>query len=338
MGNEFEFIERIRERAAKFVEADLVLGIGDDAAVLREQAGRETVVTVDLLVEDVDFKLVYAVPKWLGHKALAVSLSDIAAMGARPKYALLTLGIPPRLLSNAAGFWEEFFNGYFSLARQYGVVLIGGDISSTPERLVIDSMVLGTCLSGKAVRRDGARASDAVYVTGRIGASAVGLKLLLDGATVESVENPAQDAMRAHLRPVPRAMFGGEVGAAGLANAMIDVSDGLTQDLNHLCEQSRVAAILDFDRVPVAEETALIAGDPAERFSFAVQGGEDFELLLTAAPSAEPALFELAAKCQTPLARIGEIVPMGDDTPRLSIRRGVEIQPLPPGGFDHFAD
>ncbi len=337
MGTEFDFIERIRARAAESDAPDLLIGIGDDGAVLREQAGRETVVTVDLLVEDVDFKLAYAVPKWLGHKALAVSLSDIAAMGAWPKYALLTLGIPPMLLSNAAVFWEEFFDGYFSLARQHGVVLIGGDISSTPERMVIDSMVLGTCLSGKAVRRTGARAGDAVYVTGRIGASAAGLQLLLGGARVESEENPAQNAMRAHLRPMPRATFGGEVGTAGLASAMIDVSDGLTQDLNHLCEQSRVAAILDYDRVPVAEETALIAREPAGRFSFAVQGGEDFELLLTAAPSAEAALFELAAKCETPLARIGEIVPMQDATPRLSIRRGPQIQPLHPGGFDHFA-
>jgi thiamine-monophosphate kinase len=337
MGTEFEFIERIRERAAEAVEADLVLGIGDDAAVLREQAGRETVVTVDLFVEDVDFKLAYVVPKWLGHKALAVSLSDIAAMGARPKFALLTLGIPPALLSTAVSFWEEFFDGYFSLARQYGVVLVGGDISSTPERLVIDSMVLGACTSGKAVRRSGARAGDAVYVTGRIGAPAVGLKLLLDGARIGDEENSAQTAMRAHLRPAPRVAFGREVGAAGLASAMIDVSDGLTQDLNHLCEESRVAAILDFDQVPIAEEAVLIAGDPARRFSFAVRGGEDFELLLTAASSAEPALFELAVKYETPLARIGEIVALRENEPRLSIRRGIELQPLHPGGFDHFA-
>ncbi|MEK7830632.1 MAG: AIR synthase related protein, partial [Acidobacteriota bacterium] len=189
MPSEFDFIKQIQRKAAAQSAADLVLGIGDDAAIWREQSGRESLVTVDLLVEDVDFKLEYAPPRWLGHKALAVSLSDIAAMGGAPKFSLLTLSIPPNLKSQIPNlkfenFWEEFFAGYFELAAKHGVALIGGDISSAPDRLTIDSVVIGQCQVGRAVRRDGAKVGDAIYVTGSIGASAVGLKLLLSGERV----------------------------------------------------------------------------------------------------------------------------------------------------------
>src|SRR5262245_7825139 len=160
MRSEFEFIKRIREQAAKQKSPDLILGIGDDSAILREREGRVTLATVDLLVEQVDFKLEYTVPRWLGHKALAVSLSDIAAMGGVPAHSLLTLGIPPSLISNSTSFWEEFFNGYFALAERHGVMLVGGDISSVPERLMIDTVVLGHCDAGKAVRRSGARSEE----------------------------------------------------------------------------------------------------------------------------------------------------------------------------------
>src|SRR5215813_7851498 len=152
MQSEFEFIKRIRDQAAKASARDLVLGIGDDAAILREREGRETLVTVDLLIEEIDFKLEYAPPRLLGHKALAVSLSDIAAMGGAPAFSLLTLGIPkqskiPNLKSDI--FWEEFFAGYFELAEKHSVRLIGGDISSTPDCLTIDSIVIGHCQAGK---------------------------------------------------------------------------------------------------------------------------------------------------------------------------------------------
>src|SRR5262249_10120876 len=207
MQSEFDFIKRIRGQAAKRRPPDLVFGIGDDAAVLREREGRETLVTVDLLVEEVDFKLEYAPPRLLGHKALAVSLSDIAAMGGAPAFSLLTLGVPKRFqISNPESqiFFEEFFGGYFALAEEHSVSLIGGDVSSTPDRLTIDSIVIGHCRAGRAVRRSGAKAGDAIYLTGAIGASAVGLKVLLGGEGVnENEDSPAQSALRAHLKPEP---------------------------------------------------------------------------------------------------------------------------------------
>jgi len=341
MQSEFDFIKRIRNQAATRHAPGLVFGIGDDAAVLREQEGRETLVTVDLLVEEVDFKLEYAPPRWLGHKALAVSLSDIAAMGGAPAFSLLTLGIPKQSqISNLKSqiFFEEFFAGYFALAEKYAVTLIGGDISSTPDRVTIDSIVIGHCQAGKAVRRGGAEIGDAIFLTGSVGASAAGLKLLLDGARVnESEDSSMQSALRAHLSPVPRVEFGRRIGQQGLAHSMIDVSDGLAQDLAHICEESGVAAVVDSNSVPVADEVSLISKEPRVAFEFAINGGEDFELLLTASPNNESSLFEIADDCGLKLARIGEIVPAYQDRQlHLMLRRDGEVKPLSIRGFDHF--
>jgi len=340
MQSEFDFIKRIRDQAAKASAPDLVLGIGDDAAILREREGRETLVTVDLLVEEIDFKLEYAPPRLLGHKALAVSLSDIAAMGGAPAFSLLTLGIPKQFQPSnlkSGVFWEEFFAGYFALAEEHSVSLIGGDLSSTPDRLTIDSVVIGHCRAGGAIRRGGAKVGDAIYLTGPVGASATGLKLLLGGARVsESEEGLAQSALRAHLKPTPRAAFGRRIGERGLAHSMIDVSDGLAQDLARICEESAVAAIVDYDSVPVANEVGLISKGPEVAFDFAVGGGEDFELLLAASGDDEAELFEIAALCGLGLSRIGELVPADQTRPRLLLRRGGEVKPLSIRGFDHF--
>jgi thiamine-monophosphate kinase len=364
MPSEFDFIQTIRQQAAKQAQSagDLVFGIGDDAAIWREQTGRETLITVDLLVEDVDFKLEYAPPRWLGHKALAVSLSDIAAMGGTPKFALLTLAIPPDLKSQISNlksqiFWKEFFDGYFALEEAHGVQLIGGDISSAPERLTIDSIVIGQCQAGRAVRRNGAKAGDAIYVTGSLGASATGLKLLLTGARVGGdvcssafrrltlaseqppeggTTNAIQSAIRAHLKPEPRIEFGQGLGELFLANAMIDISDGLAQDLGHICEDSGVSAVIDFEAVPVAEAVSLVTAAPGEAFDLAVSGGEDFELLFTADPTNEVTLMNLAASCQLRLSRIGEII-SADQPPSVLLRRDGSVKPLPIRGFDHFA-
>jgi thiamine-monophosphate kinase len=332
MRSEFDFINRIRNQAAKRNPEGLILGIGDDAAILKERSGRETLLSVDLLVEEIDFKLEYAVPRWLGHKSLAVSLSDIAAMGGTPRFSLLTLGIPQPARTSQT-FWEEFFAGYFALADEHGVALIGGDLSATPDRHTIDSFVIGDCPEGRALRRSGARPGDAVFVTGRLGASAAGLKLLLQGARPDENERSLlQDALRAHLKPDPRVAFGREI--IGLAHAMIDVSDGLAQDLSHLCGESGVDAIIDFDSVPVAEEVGLITQDRESAFNFAVGGGEDFELLFTASDDVKAQLIEAAKNSRVQLTCIGEIIERGEN--RLLMRRNGDIKPLLVSGYDHF--
>ena len=342
MNSEFEFIRMIRDRVAAGGTAEVIEGIGDDTAILREVSGRETLVTVDLLVEDVDFKLEYIPAEWLGHKALAVSLSDIAAMGGTPAQSMLSLAIPVKLSSNGAAgpFWENFFNGYFSLADKYGVTLIGGDISSSPDRLSVDSIVIGRCSSGKAVRRSTSRPGDRIYLTGAIGASAAGLKLLLGGARVNKSSDGSleQSALRSHLKPVPRIEFGSIAGARSLAHSMIDVSDGMAQDLLHICEESRVNAIIDFDAVPVAAETSLVTDNIEDAFQFAINGGEDFELLLTADPENEPELMKAAIECNLRLSLIGEIIARENDTaaPRIFVRRHGRITPIAATGYNHF--
>jgi thiamine-monophosphate kinase len=336
MKSEFELINRIRDRVAGRIDLDLVLGIGDDAAILRQQSGRETLVTVDFLVEEIDFKLEYTPPRWLGHKVLAVSLSDIAAMGGKPRYSLLTLGISKTGLQSER-LWGEIFEGYFALANRYGVILIGGDISSTPDRLAIDSIVIGHCRQGGAIRRSRAIIGDEIFVTGRIGASAVGLKMLQMGARVdEREEGLLQNALRAHLRPEPRVIFGGLVGELDLAHSMIDISDGLAQDLGRICEASAVDAIIDRDLVPIAGESILMTDDPEAAFSFAMSSGEEFELLLTASRRSEGKLMKLAEDCRVELTRIGEIQEKSNDSAKVLLRQDGHIKPMLLSGFDHF--
>jgi len=336
MKSEFELIKRIRDQVAGRIDLDLILGIGDDAAILREQTGRETLITVDFLVEEIDFKLEYTPPRWLGHKALAVSLSDIAAMGGRPRYSLLTLGISKTGLKSDK-FWEEVFEGYFALARKYGVILIGGDISSTPDRLAIDSIVIGHCRQGGGIRRSKAIAGDEIFVTGKIGASAVGLKMLQMGARVEESEKSLlQSALRAHLRPEPPVLLGSLIGELDLAHAMIDISDGLSQDLSRICEASDVDAIIDRDLVPVAGEAILVTDDPEAAFSSAMSSGEEFELLLTASRKSKGKLMKLAEDCRVLLTRIGEITEKSNNSPTVLLRQNDDVKPMVLSGFDHF--
>lgn len=336
MQSEFDFIARLRHRTARR-SADLLCGIGDDTAIISEQTGRETLITADLLIEDVHFKTAYTPLHYLGHKALAVSLSDIAAMGGRPRFALLTLAIPETVWGSLA--WDDFFSGYLTLADEYEVTLIGGDTSAAPAHIAIDSIVIGHCAAGRALRRRGAQVGDAIYVTGEIGASAVGLELLRRGVRITAqTDDMEQQALRAHLRPQPRVAFGHNVGEAGLAHAMIDVSDGLTQDLVHICIESGVGALLDFASVPVSAMTSLIAEDRETAFAFAVGGGEDYELLLTADSRNESELMELSRLCNLRLTRIGEITAADPAHPApLRLRQADHTKIWPVRGYDHFA-
>ena len=336
--SEIDFIKHLRAQEQKRATqaTGLVLGIGDDAAVLRQFAGRNTIITTDLLVEDIDFRREWITPATLGHKALAVSLSDIAAMGARARWALLSIGVPRDIWDS--GFADAFYEGFFALAERYEVYLIGGDVSRTPDKIVIDSIVLGECAHERAVPRSGARPGDQLFVTGSLGGSAAGLRLLERGARVESEDasDPDSDTIQQlvlhHLRPEPRVGWGLVLGEEHLATAMIDISDGLSSDVNHLSEESSVGALIDASRLPIDPLVVDICGRRAlDPLVLALHGGEDFELLFTVHPDNVDRLPKKVDGVK--ITRIGEIKPASEG---VRIAEGSRVWELEPAGWDHF--
>jgi thiamine-monophosphate kinase len=333
MSGEFDFIQQIRSRTSSQAN-HLICGIGDDAAIIEQRTGCETLISTDLLMENVHFSLEYFPPSALGHKTLAVSLSDIAAMGGRPQYALLSLGIP-KTLSPAKKFWQEFFDGYFTLADEHKVTLIGGDTSSSPDKLVIDSIVMGQCEQRQAIRRSGAKVGDAIYVTGKLGASAAGLKLFQQGIGPGNAVSAQRELLKAHLWPQPRVEFAKYLVAICHIHSMTDVSDGLAQDLSHLCTESRVSAILDAEKIPIAEGVGKVAKNKAQAFDLAISGGEDYELLFTTEPDNDRSLRQFSLQIAVPITRLGEII--APENSPLFLRRADKITPLAARGFDHFS-
>jgi thiamine-monophosphate kinase len=341
-GGEFDFIKRLRrreeERSGTLNSSSLIThhssllkGIGDDAAVFRRRAGFDTVITADLLVEGVDFEIERfgTSARDVGHKALAVSLSDVAAMGARPTMCLLSVGVPRGRWE--AGFLEEFYGGVRALARRYGVSIIGGDVSRTPERVVVDSVVLGEVRRGRAVLRSDARPGDQIFVTGALGGGAAGLRVLSEQAGAK-LSRAQRRLVRRQTRPEPRVEWGRLLGEGRLASAMIDLSDGLSSDLAHLCRESGVGALIEEEAVPVDPLLKSCGLTRAEALSLALDGGEDFELLFTAPP--RRAARVPAEVGGVRVTRIGEVTAAPG---RVRIVRDGRARPLRPGGFEHFA-
>jgi len=281
---EFSLIDRIRERTAQERD-DVRLGIGDDAALLAVPAGQELAVAIDTLVEGVHFPISTA-PADIGWKALAVNLSDLAAMGATPAWALLALSLPKA----GPAFIDELASGFAQLARAYRLALVGGD--TTRGALTLSVAVHGFVPPGKALLRAGAQVGDVVFVTGALGDAAAGLVLLQRGGNA--------DARSAYLierlnRPTPRVAAG--LALRGRAHACIDVSDGLLADLGHICTSSQVAAEIELSLLPRSSALLDLFDDATSR-QFALSGGDDYELCFTV-----PA--QHVADVQADLARLG---------------------------------
>ena len=273
MVSEFQFIENIKSKYG-------LDKVGDDCAVLPKDAETDLLLTADLLIEEIDFRLEWTTPEFLGHKALAVSLSDIAAMGGEPKWAMLSIGVPESLWNS--DFIDRFYEGWFILANKYGIELIGGDISRSPDKLVIDSIVGGQVTHGKAILRSGAKLGDAIVMTGTLGGSAVGLKLIENfGSANENGGDWRQEPCLSHLQPWPQLKTGIYLQNNGLANAMIDLSDGMSSDLAHLCHRSSVGAHIIAEMIPINENVKEYASAFDDQLDLALNGGEDFELLFT---------------------------------------------------------
>ena len=326
--SEFEFIDSLRRRFGA--------GIGDDAAIIHGTAANEIVITTDLLVEDIDFRRTTAPPLLLGHKALAVSLSDIAAMGARPRWSLISIGLPEDIWQT--DFADQFYDGLAKLADRYDVKLIGGDTSRTTEKIVIDSIVLGECSAGNAVKRAGAEPGDQIFITGSLGGAAAGLRLIERGAHLAE-QNLADDdsqkidhVLLRQLRPEPRVGWGIVLGEESLASAMIDISDGLSSDLNHLCAASGAGALIESSSLPIDHQVVELCGRRAlDPLQLALHGGEDFELLFTVKPDDVARLPRRVDGTQT--TRIGEVRIQAEG---VRISEGQRIWELNPGGWKHF--
>ena len=333
--NEFDRIKQIRALAEKRNgdASGLVRGIGDDAAVIKSFTGTDVVISTDLLVEDIDFRRDTTRPDLLGHKALAVSLSDIAAMGSRPRWALLSIGVPEDIWNSE--FLDQFYEGYFKLADRYGVKLIGGDLSRTPEKIVVDSIVLGECPMGRELFRTGARPGDQIYVTGFLGDAAAGLRLIERGVKLHGERGSSHtvdNLLARQLQPEPRVGWGLLLGEKRLATAMIDISDGLSSDLHHLCDESGVGAIIEAAQLPIDEVVSELCGRRAlDPLMLALHGGEDYELLFTVSPDA---VGQLPSRVDgVSITRIGEI---RETTQGVRISEGSRVWKLPSGGWEHF--
>jgi thiamine-monophosphate kinase len=322
--SEFALIARHFTRAPH--DADVVLGVGDDAAILAAHPGREWLATVDMMVEGRHFAA-GADPQRLGHKLLAVNLSDIAAMGGRPRFALLAGALPER----DDAWLAAFANGLFALAEAYGVDVVGGDTTRGPRNLCLT--LLGDVPAGAAIRRAGACVDDDIWVSGTLGDAMLALAAI-EGRTALGAAD--LDAARARLElPTPRIALGAAL--RGLASAAIDVSDGLVGDLGHILEQSGVGALVKLARVPRAPalDAKLRTRERDAALGWLLAGGDDYELCFTAPAGRRDDVEAAAQRAGTPVARIGRIV-TGRDLCVLD-EGGQRLAELPQA-FDHFRD
>ena len=306
---EFDLIARLT-RAVPCRRDDVRLGPGDDAAVLSPPPGQELVQTLDTCLEGVHFPAGLDAAD-IGWRCLAVNLSDLAAMGAEPAWALLSLALP-----RADEDWlDAFAGGVGALAAESGLDLVGGDMVRGP--LAVSFALTGFVPAGAALRRDGAQPGDEIWVTGPLGGGAAGLAAWRRGDI---------EAAGAFLRPRPCLAEGREL--RGLASAAIDVSDGLLQDLGHVLAASGVGAVLDLEELPLATPGA------EEGLRMALRGGDDYQLCFTVPPERRAALLERAAAWFFPPACIGRVT----ETPGLELRRDGRAVTLPAGGWDHFRE
>ncbi len=314
---ELNLIARIRERSEVRNRAVRV-GIGDDCAILRVPAGADMVVTTDFSLEGRHFRRDWHTPESVGHRCLARGLSDVAAMGARPAAAFLSLAMPAPL---DVRWVDRFMAGFGALAEEWGTELAGGDTSEAPgAEILADVVVTGVIEQGRALRRRGARVGDGIYVTGRLGGSAVELAGLASGR-VKARRQARVAGAHPHTFPEPRIEVGRALLRQGLTTACMDLSDGLSSDVRRLCEASGLGAKIEAERIPLGAGATLEQG---------LHGGEDYELLFTAGAGVR-----VPGKIAgVPVSRIGRVMP-GSFGVKLLSADGL-AQNLRAGGWEHF--
>ncbi len=326
---EFGLIERIKARLAA-QQPDLIAGIGDDAAIIRTDSDEHLLATCDIQLEDVHFRRKFITPYQLGQRAVAVNISDIAAMGGIPTYLLVSLGLPPDI---EVDYIDQLYHGMEKEATRSNATIAGGNITRSLQ-LMIDIFLLGKVKQNLVITRSGAQQGDLLLVTGDIGKSAAGLRLLNRKAkNKDQIIDPQLSA--AHLTPTPRLPESRIIANLQIATAMIDISDGLASDLGHICRASKVGAVIWAESLPISTATrnaaALIGCDPLQ---LALYGGEDYELLFSAPQEMVAALQQaVTAETGTSVTVVGEIVSLVEGV-RVDIAG--KLSPLLAKGWDHM--
>jgi len=318
--NEKELIAGIRKDFGIESCGAVELGIGDDAAVIKN-GEKKLVLTKDLLIEDVHFVFSSHPPAFLGRKSLCINLSDIAAMGCTPKYALLGLGIPAKV---KVEWVQDFFSGFKEATLEYNTALIGGDLTQA-DKVVISISLIGE--GERYIRRCGAKPGDLLFVSGTLGDSAQGLIISKQGIGLGEGVN-TDFLLRAFFDPVPRVALGKKLAELKLASAMIDISDGLSVDLKHICEESSSGAEIELNRIPISPELSSVRENPLD---LALHGGEDYQLLFAVSPEKEKQVSNLSSKFK--ITKIGRII-SGRDIfikGKNGTRKLLEIK-----GYQHF--
>ncbi len=332
---EFGLIRELQKHCQS-LRSDVIQGIGDDAAILRTSHQEALIASTDLAIEGVHFDLAFESFKDIGHRIAVANISDMAAMGATPKYLLVALAIPPNYsVSN----WRALYQGFKKPCQAFDISLVGGDTAASKSGLFLCLTILGQVPSNQALTRRGAKVGDKIYVTGTLGDSKAGLQILQNQAKSKKTTagKPYETFLKKrHLRPTPRLAVGQHLSRDHLAHAAIDVSDGLSGDILHLCEASRVGVELWASQLPLSRQCQAYAATQGHNpIDFALAGGEDYELLFTIAPRHQAQVSDLGKRLRTQMTCIGEIKPRAYGL-RLKLEGG-NHRNITRQSYDHFS-
>ncbi len=329
---EFGLIDRIQKMLPEVEHRDVIVGIGDDTAVIRVDENRALLITCDIQVEDQHFRLKNISPYQLGRRAMAVNLSDIAAMGGKPTFALVSLGFPK---SFPLSDFEDLIKGMRDQLSEFSAVIIGGNLSNTESKMVIDLTLMGDVVHSQFLTRGGAKPGDRIFVTGNLGVSGVGFYVLEKYG--KNYPPEFDDLVKKHLQPIPRIHIGQRIAQSGFATAMIDISDGIASDLYHIYTMSGVGAEIDQNKLPLPDNIYRVVSQTGKSpLHLALHSGEDYELLFTTKSDTPDSLFDvLTSETGVPITEIGRILPQNKGY-YLIDNQGKRC-PLQPKGWDHFS-
>lgn len=328
---EFGLIERIKKIVPQAAAKNILLGIGDDTAVIKISDQKWLLATCDIQIEDTHFQMKYSSPYQIGRKAMAVNLSDIASMGSKPTYALVSAGLSPNLEVDK---FDDLFRGMSDALVEHSAFIIGGNLAHTTDKLIIDVFLLGEISPDQLLLRSGAKPGDRIFVTGNLGASAAGFYILENFG--KNYPKDYSQFVQAHLEPIAKIETGREIAQSGYATAMIDISDGLASDLKHICDDSNVGAEIFEKNIPFAEKMNELANRISKnKIELALHGGEDYELLFTIKADTPTQIIEkIANETKTKITEIGKILSkeegfklINEEDQRIALRTK---------GWDHF--